>query len=1007
MFTLYVYGDVNMFYMVLNAVAMVFNSSMFNTSSGAGAFLIGGLVSVIVVTSRSIFHSNSDFKPAYLMTLFLFFFAGVNVKTTVQIEDIFTGTVSSVANIPMFVAAPAGIISAAANGITTAIETAFTTPAPSSSFTSLSLGSEGFLNPLRLLMSLRCDEFVCPSANFPYLARSLQTFLLHCAMPSSGFSQTAFETSPDVVGYLTGLSVAGISVYYSSTYPNGVGMDCSTEATTLNTDTANLFSGTNAKTLNIAIYQEMLKTAPGQNNPSQTPLWTTSDIQSSLTAIVNGSASQMASQSAQAYMTNMMFMDSLENTFKCSSSAGTVNSFNTCVDSIMERDALEKMKVDDSAAGSIFARTMFPAMNLLLMLFYGFSPLVALIAMMMSGGGQGFKVVFQYFLFGAWVQSWTPVAAIINYYMQLLAGQAAMAVGMANPGLTIMTKHMFYDSLGMKIALGSNMLAATPILTYALISGSVMSMTSAIGAIAGKDKVDESQGAPTLEGGNAVTQVGSHNKMNPYNTTETSGHLGTGAAMNPAFSSLSVDASQMAETGSKHAFQESQQATTTASQSIDKALTQITGKGNAYDAGRAYDEQTRNSDASTHQTAHSIVESIAKGTGMSVQDKEAISGKLEAAAQAGVNLAGLFGLGKESVLSAEAKKAKSDDEKSVLSAEASARGSLGYDHTASDTLSRKIDQNIQDSSNEQDGWQRTLDHSRASGSGQHFKQTLDDKLGKTESEKFGKTITAVNSSSVNYEKAEGLRASIGVNTRLNGLQLMDAAASNPEYANNTTKIDQLAKETGQSGILDNYRNQIISRLGVSPDADAQTKRRAYEVGTVLAANQLSGEIKQLGSAPILNTANPGIARNFDKNQQIINQGETAVSGGNDMLFQQAIGETKEVIPHVGHANSLRPGAAAAAGAKIQTVADGSQTNKGAAPTHIQQTEKFREEGHDVSISNLNPSGVVGTVAGLALPGEGDRSKQAGAAQDNDWGNMDNGITTSPDGPDAEEPGLIK
>jgi hypothetical protein len=633
MFTLYVYGDVNMFYMVLNAVAMVFNSSMFNTSSGAGAFLIGGLVSVIVVTSRSIFHSSSDFKPAYLMTLFLFFFAGVNVKTTVQIEDVFTGTVSSVANIPMFVAAPAGIISAAANGITTAIETAFTTPAPSSSFTALSLGAEGFVNPLRLLISLRCDEFACPAADFPYQARSLQSFLLHCAMPSSGFSQSGLETATDVVSYLTGLTVSGISVYYSATYPNGVGMDCVTEASTLNTDIGNLFAGANAKILNIDVYQKMLKTAPGQNNPSQTPTWTTGDIQSSFTAIVNGSASQMMAQSSQAYMSNMMFMDSLENTFKCSSSAGTLNSFNICVDSVMERDALEKMKVDDSAAGSIFARTMFPAMNLLLMLFYGFSPLVALVAMMMSGGGQGFKVVFQYFLFGAWVQSWTPVAAIINYYMQLQASQAAMAAGLTSAGLSIRNAHMFYDALGMKIALGANMLAATPILTYALISGSVMSMTSAIGAIAGKDKVDESQGAPTLEGGNAVTQVGAANSK-PVQNADRTDVLGLGAK--PGMDTFSMGTNQMTEAAEQVSAKRVDQTAQGAAVEVAHAISTSNNTSDVVAHARQTGQDVRHTNTQSAKAMTSMVDKLGDSVNLSQDKKDAVLGAVSTAANGGM-----------------------------------------------------------------------------------------------------------------------------------------------------------------------------------------------------------------------------------------------------------------------------------------------------------------------------------------------------------------------------------
>ena len=998
-FTLYTYGDVYMFYNVLNAVAMVFNSSMFNPSSGAGAFLLGGLVSLIFLLFQTIAHpSSSTFRPANMMFLFLFFFAGVNIKTTVNIEDIFTGTVSSVSNIPIFLAAPAGIISAAANGLTTNVETAFNTPAPGTSFNSISLGAEGFENPLRLLMAIRCNsgsslaEKNCPARSFPYVTRSLQLFLLYCAIPNPSFAQASFDTATNIVGYITTLSnLGGLTTYYSVASPQGVGMDCSTAATTISTDVANLFNGTNLQTMDHIVYQNMIGSEPGQTKPASWGMWGTSDVTNSFNSITNGSASQMAAQGAQTYMTNQIFMDSLNNTWKCSSSTGSINEFNTCIDGITQRDALDKMKVDDSAAGSIFAQTMFPAMNLLLMLFYGFSPLVALVAMMRMGDGSGMKVVGSYFLFGAWTQSWTPVAAIINYYMQMLAGQAAWAAGQTANGLVIQNEHMFYEALGMKIALGANMLAATPILTMALLSGSMFALTSTVSAIAGKDKVDESLAAPSLAQGNAVTQVGAHNKMNPYNTTETAGHLGTGGAMNPAFSTLSVDASHVAETNEKQAYQHNQQVTETASASIDKALMKATGKGNAYDAGRAYDETTKNTDTSTYQTAHSIVDAVTKGTGMSVQDKEALAGKLEGSLHGDANLSSVLGLAAEGA-------------KSILSVGASVKGSLAYDHATSDTLSRQIDQNVKDSADQKTSWQHSMDQSNASGSGQHFKETLDNKLGKTESEKFGKTIAAVNSASVNAEIAESKKAAIGVGTKLNSLQLLDAAASNPEYANATRAIDQLAGDTGQSGILNNYRKRFMAQMGVSPDADAETGRRAYEVATVLAANQLPG-LQQLAAKPILDTVNPGIAAGFSDNHQAIQDGRHAVTGKNEDVTGKVDRQTVGVDKHVSPAGNLDPNAAGQAGAAINKVSDGSGTYKGTTPTPAQQTEKFREEGHDVTANNLNPSGLVGTVASVVLSGDGDRSKQAGDAQDNDWGNMDNGIATSTDGPDAHEPGL--
>ena len=647
-FTLYTYGDTFMFYNVLNAVAMVFNSSMFNPSSGAGAFLLGGLVSLVFLLVQTIAHpSSSTFRPSNLLFLFLFFFAGVNVKSTVQIEDIFTGTVSSVSNVPIFLSAPAGIISAAANGLTTNIETAFNTPAPGSSFSSISLGTEGFENPLRLLMSLRCNsgsslaEKNCPARSFPYVTRSLQLFLLYCAIPNPSFSQMGLETSTNIVGYLTTLpGLGGLTTYYSTTYPQGTGMDCSTAASTISSDVANMFSGANLTTVDHIVYQNLIGAETGETNPATWGMWKTSDVAYSFNSIMNGSSSQMAAQGSQNYMTNEIFMDAVDNTWKCSSSTGSINEFNTCIDGITQRDALEKMKVDDSAAGSIFARTMFPAMNLLLMLFYGFSPLVALVAMMRMGDGGGLKIIGSYFLFGAWTQSWTPVAAIINYYMQMLAGQAAWAAGQTANGLVIQNEHMFYDALALKIALGANMLAATPILTMALLSGSMFAMTGAVSAIAGKDKVDESLAAPSLAQGNAVTQVGAANRK-PVGNDDRTDVLGLGAK--PGMDTLNMQTGSLAEASVQHSASQVKQTAEQAAVEVGHAISTSSKTSDVVAHAARRGQEVRNSHSQSAKAMTSMVDRLGDSVGLSSAQKDQVLGAVSTAANGGMLGAELVG----------------------------------------------------------------------------------------------------------------------------------------------------------------------------------------------------------------------------------------------------------------------------------------------------------------------------------------------------------------------------
>ena len=867
MFTLYVYGDVYMFYNVLNAVAMVFNSSMFNPTTGAGAFLVGGLVSVIILTSKTIFHGNADFKPAYLMSLFLFFFAGVNVKTTVQIEDIFTGVVSSVSNVPMFVAAPAGIISAAANGITTRIETAFTVPAPGSSFTSLSLGTEGFENPLKLLMALRCNsgsglaEKNCPSRSFPYVTRSLQLFLLYCAQPNSNFTPTGFENAPNVVSYLTSLpGISGLTTYYSNSYPQGVGMDCATAASNIQNDVNNLLVSPNSNTINNLIYQNMISTEPGQANPATWGKWGMSDVTNSFNSIMNGSSSQMVAQGAQAYMINQMFEDSLDNTFKCSSSTGTVNDFNVCIEGIMQRDALEKMKVDDSAAGSIFSRTMFPAMNLLLMLFYGFSPLVALVAMMMAGGGQGFKVVGSYFLFGAWVQSWTPVAAIIDYYMQMLAGQAAYAAGLTAPGLTITNEHMFYDALGMKIALGANMLAATPMLTMALISGSMFAMTGTVSAITGKDKTDEGLAAPALAQGNAVTQLGAANQYSARNSADQTDAMGLGAQENKGldtykFNLGQANAQQLATSRDRAA-----QYSEAYANDVMHGLQSATGKSNAFDAGTDWADRTQKSDTNTWSQSEAIANELLKGTDATAAQKKAVTGVISAAIQAKVGGNGLIKLAEDAVgVDAHAKVGgngliKLAEDAFGVDAHASVDAKISGTKSSDMITSQKVSQNAKEMLGSDFLKSHMVQHGESSGKSEALRQSLTDGMTKTDGDSWKKNKTMAETWSKRESEAQSRTNDATMTDTYNGFQLAtNLVGANPQVTDTVNATMNGLSDKDRQFI--NTRAKVIEKsFGVSDSSDPAVLHAARVASQAVALMQNGGENAAIVQDALLNAA---------------------------------------------------------------------------------------------------------------------------------------------------------
>jgi hypothetical protein len=242
-------------------------------------------------------------------------------------------------------------------------------------------------------------------------------------------------------------------------------------------------------------------------------------------------------------------------------------------------------------------------------------------------------VVGSYFLFGAWVQSWTPVAAIINYYTQMLAGQAAYAAGLTAPGLTITNEHMFYDALGMKIALGANMLAATPILTMALISGSMFAMTGTVSAITGKDKVDESDAAPALMTGNAVTPVGAANSK-PVQNADRTDVLGLGAK--PGMDTFSMGTNQMTEAAEQVSAKRVDQTAQGAAVEVAHAISTSNNTSDVVAHARQTGQDVRHTNTQSAKAMTSMVDKLGDSVNLSQDKKDTVLGAVSTAANGGM-----------------------------------------------------------------------------------------------------------------------------------------------------------------------------------------------------------------------------------------------------------------------------------------------------------------------------------------------------------------------------------
>lgn len=152
------------------------------------------------------------------------------------------------------------------------------------------------------------------------------------------------------------------------------------------------------------------------------------------------------------------------------------NLSDTTVDSysmVMSQN-LDTARMQAAVQGENFLHWSFSAMTGLLFLFYALFPLIGVV--MVAKGGKAIEFLGSYIIFGLWVYSWQTIAIIINYwstsnfmqYANILNNYQTMSIDMVE---------LYINAASDAVAVGSNLLASVPLITYAVLTGSMFAMT--------------------------------------------------------------------------------------------------------------------------------------------------------------------------------------------------------------------------------------------------------------------------------------------------------------------------------------------------------------------------------------------------------------------------------------------------------------------------------------------------------------------------------------------------
>jgi conjugal transfer mating pair stabilization protein TraG len=312
-FNIYVVGDPSSFYAALNAVAMILNQQGFLNST----FLVGGLVALISGILYMIGKQSDGPVPGAMgpVSALFGFFAVVwttTIPTSVLVNDIYTGSVARVDNVPMIVSLPASAFTTASHKLFQLSNTAF----QSVNGSYMAVTSDGFVTPLKLLYSLRrgfdnADVF---------LSASIRTFILDCTPNATSFSMDAMKSSANSLNYiLTHARDNGITTYWNTANPQGQSLSCNESAALISQDAnVRFLNGTN-RGLKELINKNMKEKSPTGN------AWGQGDVEDVLQNVLPGGWKTATdtlgmAQSSRDFMINALTYNTIANTFNCMSS---------------------------------------------------------------------------------------------------------------------------------------------------------------------------------------------------------------------------------------------------------------------------------------------------------------------------------------------------------------------------------------------------------------------------------------------------------------------------------------------------------------------------------------------------------------------------------------------------------------------------------------------------------------------------------------------------------------
>lgn len=650
-FTVYVTGGVEWFYSTLNAVAMFFNDGDLIREVA----LMGGMIAVATGAwhwiqkqlGSNMLKTNSWVEHGIAMAIAV---AIGFAPARVVIQDVYDDmSAAPVDNVPLIFAVPAAIFSGISYNVFKAVDTTFA----STSGSYMSISDQGFATPLSLLFAMRGGL----ESTAPDLAKSLTNYMLDCSR-NSAINSRGVATDTNLFQYLMdngrdqGLTQTYIQSGGGGTVTalnNAASVSCA-QAKSLLEQRFDVFeTGGKMSDVNRLINFNVRQAAHGRATSSTT--YDYSQYENAFNQLLG-----FTGQTAQQFMRTGLIRNLVNDTYRCANESYSQAQFVNCTQ--VQHDAMEAYKVDATAAGSLFTKTMFPAMILLQMMFFAFGVIIFLYGLIRGAGVVTY--LGKYMLFGAWVFSWLPFVAIINAFIQWMVIEKISALPKA--GLTSESYRTYmYDVLSTNLATASDMLAATPLLTLGLLTGSAYAVAGIANRLSARDYVDESQAAPRTGTVQPMVQTAPEHQGNMATGVQSAGFVPR--QFSADFSSRETERSAYEQMAEKQ-WSQLRAAGDVHSRMVTDLSGQTISNGDTVTNALSRDRVS--------SVGYRAVDSYAEGNGMSTKDANAVKAALDANLGVGASTPGgtgpsaSIGIGAKGEASYQAEANFSADQKNAL-----------------------------------------------------------------------------------------------------------------------------------------------------------------------------------------------------------------------------------------------------------------------------------------------------------------------------------------------------